>query len=286
MAAPIASFDAASSEGRAAGSTTAVRLAAWLLLLVAGVSVMHLLGRGALAGPPVRPGLWPQWWSEADPLVAVVALLRLLVVGLGWYLLVVTMLALAGHLARATALVRLAEVVTVRAVRDLIAGIVGLALVWPSASPAAGAVSSTSQVPDVRAPIAVQLTSTSADEPPADELPQLRRRGGRIPSERALTEEPVDLDDLRATEGAEGIDVNDGPDVHVVVSGESFWSIAESRLVRAGQPTDDATVAAYWRCLVGANLDRLVVEGEPDLILPGQELIVPPIAASAAEARP
>jgi nucleoid-associated protein YgaU len=57
-----------------------------------------------------------------------------------------------------------------------------------------------------------------------------------------------------------------------VAPGDCFWTIAEQVV-----GTDDvATVHVYWRALVRANLDRLVVPGNPDLVHPGQELVLPP----------
>jgi nucleoid-associated protein YgaU len=35
-------------------------------------------------------------------------------------------------------------------------------------------------------------------------------------------------------------------------------------------------VGRYWRRLIDANRDRLVDPGNPDLLLPGQELVLPP----------
>lgn len=59
---------------------------------------------------------------------------------------------------------------------------------------------------------------------------------------------------------------------HVVVAGESFWTIAEQVVAeRALQ----VPVASYWRLLVEANRDRLVDRTDPDLIHPGQELVLP-----------
>lgn len=68
--------------------------------------------------------------------------------------------------------------------------------------------------------------------------------------------------------------VSDGE--HEVVSGESFWAIAAA-LVEAdlGRPPTDAEVVPVWEALIDANRDRLVVPGDPDLLLPGQRLRVP-----------
>lgn len=59
---------------------------------------------------------------------------------------------------------------------------------------------------------------------------------------------------------------------HVVRVGESFWTIAEQVVRERSLPVP---VASYWRLLVEANRDRLVDSTDPDLIHPGQELVLP-----------
>lgn len=60
-----------------------------------------------------------------------------------------------------------------------------------------------------------------------------------------------------------------------VKDGDNFWSLAEAQLTSdAHQPTADE-VAPYWQDMIEANRDRLVEPGNPDLILPGQQLCVP-----------
>jgi nucleoid-associated protein YgaU len=58
----------------------------------------------------------------------------------------------------------------------------------------------------------------------------------------------------------------------VVEPGDSFWSIAED-VVGSG---DERAAGRYWRALIEANRSRLVDPGNPDLLVPGQELVVPP----------
>ncbi len=66
---------------------------------------------------------------------------------------------------------------------------------------------------------------------------------------------------------------------YTVAAGDSFWSIAAQRVENAtGLGTSDAEVARYWRVLIDANRDRLVVPGEPDLIHPGQVFVLPPVS--------
>ena len=52
--------------------------------------------------------------------------------------------------------------------------------------------------------------------------------------------------------------------------------VGETRAARIAVPFElDAEITRYWRTLVEANRDRLVVPGNPDLVLPGQELALP-----------
>ena len=54
-----------------------------------------------------------------------------------------------------------------------------------------------------------------------------------------------------------------------VAPGESFWTISEDIVAR-----DLRDVAPYWRDLIAANADR-IRSGDPDLIYPGEILLLP-----------
>lgn len=59
--------------------------------------------------------------------------------------------------------------------------------------------------------------------------------------------------------------------------GDHFWRIAEEVLAAHLQRTPaDGDTDPYWRRLVAANRDRLVDAANPDLLFPGQVLLVPP----------
>lgn len=75
----------------------------------------------------------------------------------------------------------------------------------------------------------------------------------------------------------------DGPSEVVVEPGDNFWHLAEERLGSdlGHEPSDDE-VAPYWREVVAANDDRLVQPGNPDLVVPGQVLMLPPSGRAAA----
>jgi nucleoid-associated protein YgaU len=116
--------------GRQAGAgRRSLPLLAWLAALTAGVALFHAMGSGPLAPPPLTdPGAWGTWASGRDPITAVVAVLRLVVLALAWYLVGVTTIGIVARLLRAARLVRLADALTVPAVRRLLQGALGLGL--------------------------------------------------------------------------------------------------------------------------------------------------------------
>lgn len=66
------------------------------------------------------------------------------------------------------------------------------------------------------------------------------------------------------------------PEEWTVARGEHLWGIAAEVLTdHLGRPPTDGETARYWRVLIEANRSRLVVPDDPDLILPGQRLVVP-----------
>ena len=69
--------------------------------------------------------------------------------------------------------------------------------------------------------------------------------------------------------------------VHLVVAGESFWSIAEEHVLQNMDEASDADVASYWRVLVEANRSRLPDPNNPDLLWVGTQLDLPPLPATA-----
>ena len=68
------------------------------------------------------------------------------------------------------------------------------------------------------------------------------------------------------------------PMTHTVVTGDTFWSIAEDTLrARGGGVVSEADVVPYWHTLIDANRPRLRAPDAPDLIYPGQIFVLPPI---------
>jgi nucleoid-associated protein YgaU len=58
--------------------------------------------------------------------------------------------------------------------------------------------------------------------------------------------------------------------------GDSLWSIAEVTLAAAwGHPADPPDLAEYWWRVVEANRRSLPVPSDPDLLFPGDQVVIP-----------
>jgi nucleoid-associated protein YgaU len=110
-------------------TTDRVVLLAWIVLVATAVLV---LGEVAATFPPPPGhdlGALLRWCEVTPPLEAAASLLRLVAVGLTWYLLVATAIGLVGRAVGLRHLVRVADRVSPPALRRLLAGAVGAGLV-------------------------------------------------------------------------------------------------------------------------------------------------------------
>lgn len=71
---------------------------------------------------------------------------------------------------------------------------------------------------------------------------------------------------------------DDEPATVVVRPGDNLWKLAARHLERTGGgPVPAPDVAPYWRRVVEANRNR-IRSGDPDLIYPGEEIVLPRIS--------
>jgi LysM domain len=121
----------------------------------------------------------------------------------------------------------------------------------------------------------VEDTTTAID--PAPPSATMTRIGPETPPEPAtaapVTVTPAAAPALPPTPALPAVDAT----TWLVEAGDSLWSIAEE-VVRTARPdASDRTVTRYWRALTDANRTRLVDPGNPDLLVPGQQLSLPPL---------
>jgi len=218
-------------------------LTMWMAALVGCLRLLGLIGRGALGAPPVTHGMAAvrAWAATRDASTVTVATLRVVAIGLAWYLLATSAAGIVARLSGVAAAVRITDVVTLPSVRRLLAAAAGLALLTAT-TPAFAA---TSQLPARTAP--------TAPAPVLSVLPALRPPAlipvtTRTPPDRALW---------------------------TVQPGDSFWRITASVLeAEYGRPPTDAEIVPVWRQIIAQNRHLLADPDNDDLIYPGQRFTV------------
>jgi LysM domain len=262
------------------------RLLAWAAALALGLRALHALGASTLGVPLSSADDLSAWLDRTRPEVMAVAIVRLVALAAGWYLAVCTLtLALTrpfGHSRMASAAARATPAV----IRRLVAGGGGLGL---AAGTLVGALPSTPVAP---APLAASPAAASIVGATQDPTPPTATmtRGPRVVPTAVMTRLPAGntptaiMTRLPATDARPasrapppGATLDDGAaaPAWTVEAGDSFWSIAAETAAPAGGAANDRRVACYWRRLVEANRGRLLDPGNPDLLVPGQELVLP-----------
>jgi hypothetical protein len=231
-------------------------LAAWTAFLVLAVAALHALDGGDLAAPPARGfGLW---LAERDAATAAFALLRLVALALGWYLLASTLVAFGLRLVRADGAAGAVEACAPPLVRRLVRGAAGISI-------AASALA-------VTATIATSSSATPASAA-ASESVTMRLLDG---ADDAVVMRRLDDDDAGDVTMRRLDDAPSREATWTVEPGDSLWSISERTLTAAWKraPTD-REIDPYWRALVEHNRPTLHDPDNPDLLFPAQVIGVP-----------
>lgn len=237
-------------------------VAAWATFLAGCVSALHRLG-GPLAPPPLSdPSGLGRWLDARLPAEAAFAVVRLAALALAWYLLAATVAGALARLSGAASAVRLADAVSIPAVRRVVGGAVGLSMLAGAGAPPALAAHATTGT--AGGPPPTMRVLSGAQAPPAAPGATEPGRGGAA----AAPDQPGP--------GAGGPGATAG--TWTVGPGDHLWGVAERALAGAwGRPPSDGEVDPYWRAVIEANRDRLRDPANPDLVFAGQVLVLPPV---------
>jgi nucleoid-associated protein YgaU len=121
---------------------------------------------------------------------------------------------------------------------------------------------------DQEEPVHVTMRSLDADAPspaPESSEPAGDDRGDVAVTEPATDPRPVPAPEL--------------PGTWPVERGDHLWSIAAETVTDALGTAEDTAVLDYWQRLITSNQERLVDPANPDLLFPGQVLVLPPVIA-------
>jgi hypothetical protein len=216
-----------------------------MAVLVALLATLHALGGTRLAAPPVHGA--GEWLESRDAATAALAVVRLVAVAAGWYLLATTAASLLLHLVRARRLAAAVERAAPRLVGRLVRAAAGLTLTATAATTIAPAGAQSDVV-----------VMRRIDGP--DDAITMRR-----------LDEPAEPAEPRRE--------------WVVRTGDSFWRIAESLVSDAwGRAPTDRELDGYWRLLISHNRANLADPANPDLLHPGDVLAVPAVPPIPAPA--
>jgi hypothetical protein len=262
------------------------RLLAWTAALALGLRGLHALGAGRLGVPLSSADDLSAWLDRTPPEVMAVAIVRLVALATVWYLTLCTLaLTLARPVGR-SGVASAAARATPAIVRRILVGGGGLGL---AAGTVVGALPSAmvATAPLAPSPAAASIVGAAQDtNPPTATMTRGTRDMPvavmtRMPAEHtptAVMTRPPATDAPRSSRSPPARASRRpaaAPPSWTVEAGDSFWSIAAETLAEAeGAPTD-RRVIGYWRRLVEANRGRLLDPGNPDLLVPGQELVLP-----------
>ena len=271
--------------------------------LAVAVAVLVVAGRGDLATPPVGSvAELSAWLDRTDTVTATLAIVRLLALVVGGWLLVASCVGAAARMAGRARLAAVADRALPSALRRLASGagaasvvvLTGVGFVAGGEGalarerlvslPAEGdeGTATMSVVPDDE-PTAETVESTTPDtdgtaEPATpDEAPTVETTTPVAPAPEATEPTAPVLAPPAAppTNPAPAAMASTTDATWTVARGDSFWSIAAETLADAwGRPPTDAEIEPYWRAVIAANRDRLV-SGNADLIYAGQVFILP-----------
>lgn len=203
-------------------------------------------GRRGLAAPPARS--WTaleRWYDAMGAGAATVALARVAALAGVVWLLGASLLQLVARARPGESLHAIADAMTPPVLRRWAHGVAGLSVMvglsGPPAPPGTTQDPAGTAVMELIDPPAASPTTTAPSPPPVAPAPAAP-----------------------------------APDEVRVAPGDSFWTLAEEAVADHGQ---GGSVDAYWRRLIEANRHRLVDPATPDLLYPGQVLVLPPVDA-------
>lgn len=288
-------------------------LVAWLGTLAVAIALLVALGGGRLAAPDLlAPGSWATWAAGRDPLEVSMVVVRLLGLALAWYLVGVTSISVLSRLLRAARLVRLADALAVGPVRVIAQQAVGVSLaagvLVTAVPPTAWTDTTPPAATETIAPLQTTATPTPAllrDPSPADAPPRSAMTAP-VPAPSVSASAPTDAEQRAAPSPEPGTSASPAPDppagpapsptagptpptspvsderTVTVASGDHFWALASDDLAQhLRRAPSDVEVVEHWRSVVDANRDRLVVADNPDLLVPGQQVVLPPVPGAS-----
>lgn len=263
--------------------TRARALLATLVVVAVPVATIRLLhGMADRRWFRIDYGNLGEWLRTTDLTDALAAVARLAALALAYYLVVSTLLYLIAVTTGSRGLIRVTRPLALPIVRSLadrvVAGSIAITALAtpliasgpPTPAPADLGISAEvlmDYLPASRIVDAADVTRLPGPDEPTAELEVSYTERPTTPPPEADSESPEPpLPDDVVVAGVTEV---------VARQGDHLWGLAETRMSQAlGRPALDHEVASYWREVVDENRGR-IRSGNPDLILPGETILLP-----------
>ena len=228
---------------------------------------------------------------DAPPENAIYGVIWLLALSLTGWIALTTLLSVVVYTARVPAAIRAVEWMTLPPIRRIGRRWAGLVLAMGSVT-MAGAAGATvvppiplvggADQPVAAAPHSTDVSPDSAQGVyvPAALTPAVAsaRHERALPGSRSVANAPPFLPRPITDLGSHGM-METG--AYTVRSGDNLWSISATHVASGGSGAPSlARVVAVWRQVVALNHDRLR-SGNPDLVFPGEVILLPPLSADS-----
>ncbi len=231
-----------------------VRLSAWIAATVLLVAGLHLLGQISGMRPATLTANAVSVWADR-PILMIAGVLRLLALVLAYLLLAVLVMTAVDPAADRRWSKTLRSTRVLAPLFALASVIIG---VTDSPTP-----TGERSIETIRALTSIEMATDDTGEPDAAGVSTFDR------STAPADESPV---------VSSAASVDHPTDLWTVAPGDTFWSIAAEVIGdELGRAPEDDEIIPYWSMVIDANVDRLVDPGNPDLIYPDQEFVLPPV---------
>lgn len=228
------------------------------------IAALHRLG--SLPWTQVDWSDVPGWLDRATLEEAIAATARLIALTAAYWLTSSTVLYLAASLSRVPALIRAAGAVTLPLPRRLVDGLVMTTIAFSSVAAPMVAASMAADAPPAPTMTVIPPQQVVPTDSPTTTTTILNHRP--VPVSPDLPIDPISHPPRPAPQPA--------MDGHLeVVSGDNLWNVSKRHLAAlTGRTPSDGEIHRYWRRVIDLNLG-LLRSGDPDLIYPGEVILMP-----------
>jgi hypothetical protein len=247
-------------------------------LALAIAVALWLLGRGALATPPVDSWTeFQRWLGERSTAEGAIAALRATAMVAACYLGVVTALTIAANVASMEGLDRVVRSLVPRSVRPLMGLAVGAGVATAAVSVTVPRDTAPTRVATITLEAPTDATATmyfvTESDPPSSIVTTL---APTTSPPTTLVPPPVVTPATMPSAAS-----TPAPLTWTIAPGEHLWAVARETLADSWQraPTD-AEVTPYWQQLIETNRSRLIDATNPDYVLAGQTFLLPDVPAA------